>query len=136
MEKFTKYTTLIVVLHFIVVGIHGFAHNIIPIPTSILQYLFIISIVTIAPIVAAVMLWRKSFDTGTALLFCSMLGALIFGAYNHFIIISPDHVSQIPPTSWGRVFQTTAVILSVSETLGVGFGLWGLMKKGKLEKIQ
>ena len=74
-------------------------------------------------------------DTGIALLFCSMLGALVFGIYNHFILISPDHVSQIPATSWGKVFQITAVLLVISETLGVGVGLWGFRKKGKLEKI-
>lgn len=135
MEKFTKYVTLMVVFHFIVVGIHGLAHQIIPIPMSIVQYLFIILIITIAPIVATIMLWRKSFDTGTALLFGSMLVALVFGSYNHFLVISPDHVSQIPPTSWGKVFQITAVLLMISETLGVGVGLWGLMQKGKLEKI-
>ena len=135
MKKFTKYATLIVVLHLIVVGIHGFAHQIIPIPMSIVQYLLIIAIITIAPIVAIVLLQRKSLDTGIALLFGSMSVALVFGIYNHFFVISPDYVSQIPPTSWGKVFQITAVLLMISETLGVGVGLWGLMQKGKLEKI-
>ena len=136
MTTFIKYATGLVVFHFVVSAIHGLAHQIIPIPTSILQYLFIIPIIIISPIVATIMLWRKFINTGTALLFYSMLGALIFGVYNHFIVISPDHISQIPSTSWGKLFQITAVVLAILETLGVGVGLWGLMKKEKLEQIQ
>lgn len=135
MEKIIKYTILIVLFHFIVAGIHGVAHQIIPIPLSILQYLFVISIITISPIVAVVLLQKKIYDTGIALLFGSMLGALVFGVYNHFVVISPDHISQIPTTNWGKIFKITAYLLMILETLGVGIGLWGLIKKKKLKEI-
>ncbi|NJL78530.1 MAG: hypothetical protein HC836_37610 [Richelia sp. RM2_1_2] len=135
MEKLTLYAILIASFHFIVVGIHGFAHQIIPVPISMLQSLFIISIITITPVVAIVLLRRESFYTGMALLFGSMLGASIFGIYNHFIVISPDHISQIPATNWGKVFQITAFLLMISEILGVGISLWGLITKEKRERI-
>ncbi|KST68065.1 hypothetical protein [Mastigocoleus testarum] len=131
MKKFTNYAIIVTLFHFVVVGIHGFAHQVIPVPVSILQYLFIIPVITIAPIVAIVLLQGKSFYTGITLLFCSMLGALVFGVYNHFIVISPDHISQIPVTSWGKVFQITAFLLLISEVVGVGISLWGLINKEK-----
>ena len=135
MERITKYAILIVSLHFLLVVIHGLAHQIIPIPTSILQYLFIIPIIVIAPVVAMVLLQRKLFDAGMVLLFGSMLGALVFGIYNHFLVISPDHIDQIPATNWGKAFQITAFLLMISEILGVSISLWGLRKKQKLANI-
>jgi hypothetical protein len=134
-QQFLKFSTLLVILHFVVVAVHGIAHQIIPVPISIFQYLFIISIITIAPIVAVVMLQRNLTKTSTALLLCSMLGALFFGIYNHFIVISPDHISQIPATGWGQVFKITSVLLFLSETVGVVIGLWGLIRQEKLAKI-
>ena len=62
MNRFSQYLTLIVVFHFIVVVFHGSAHHMIPIPTSLLQSLFIISIITLAPLVGTIILWRKSFN--------------------------------------------------------------------------
>lgn len=135
MEKPTKYATVIALFHFVLVGIHGVAHLIIPVPLSILQYLFVISIITVAPIVAVVLLQKQSYDIGMALLFGSMLGALVFGVYNHFIVITPDHISQIPATNWGKAFEITAFGLMISETLGTGIGLWELTKKEKLKEI-
>ncbi|MDJ0590113.1 MAG: hypothetical protein QNJ72_08985 [Pleurocapsa sp. MO_226.B13] len=135
MERITKYAILIVSLHFLLVVIHALAHQIIPIATSILQYLFIIPIIVITPVVAMVLLQRKLFDAGIVLLFGSMLGALVFGIYNHFLVISPDHIDQIPATNWGKAFQITAFLLMISEILGVSISLWGLRKKQKRENI-
>lgn len=136
MQQFLQFSVLLVVFHFIVVGVHGIAHQIIPVPISALQYLFIVLIITLAPVVAVVMLQNNFSKTGAVLLLCSMLGALIFGIYNHFIVISPDHISQIPATSWGQTFKITTVLLAFSETLGVVIGLWGLIQQRKLAKIQ
>ena len=135
MEKVIRYAIAISLLHFVLVGIHGVAHQVVPVPLSILQYLFVISIITITPIVAVVMLQKQSYNLGMALLFGSMLGSLLFGVYNHFIAISPDHISQIPATNWGKAFVISAFGLMISETLGTGIGLWGLIEKGKLEQI-
>ncbi|MGL4881755.1 MAG: hypothetical protein ACRC8K_11895 [Waterburya sp.] len=136
MQQFLQSSVLLVVFHFIVTGVHGIAHQIIPVPISALQYLFIVPIITLAPVVAVVMLQNNFSKTGAVLLLCSMLGALIFGIYNHFIVISPDHISQIPATSWGQIFKITTVLLAISETLGVVIGLWGVIQQRKLAKIQ
>jgi hypothetical protein len=47
-----------------------------------------------------------------------MTGSLMFGIYNHFIAISPERVSQMPFTEWGWLFQFTALLLVVTESLG------------------
>lgn len=48
-----------------------------------------------------------------------MLGSLIFGFLYHYIIISPDHVSHLPPGAAQGTFRITAVLLLVTEALGV-----------------
>jgi hypothetical protein len=56
----------------------------------------------------------------------SMTGALLFGIYNHFISMSPDHISQISFAGWGVLFQVTAILLLVIEGIGCGVGVWAL----------
>ena len=65
-----------------------------------------------------------------------MGGALAFGLYNHFILVGPDHVSQIPIMGWGLLFQITAVFLAITEGLGVGVSLWGLKNILQQEVVQ
>jgi len=50
----------------------------------------------LAPIAAMILLWAPLQQTGSWLLLSSMAGAILFGLYHHFIVISPDHVSQVP----------------------------------------
>src|ERR1043165_9661672 len=44
-----------------------------------------------------------------------MLGALIFGACYHYLIISPDHVAHLPPGDARSLFRTTALLLEITE---------------------
>jgi hypothetical protein len=47
-----------------------------------------------------------------------MIGAILFGIYNHFVIMSPDHVSQISLFGWGMLFQITAILTLIIDGLG------------------
>jgi hypothetical protein len=38
---------------------------------------------------------------------------------NHFVLASPDHISQVDP-QWRPLFTTTAIMLAVTEALGAG----------------
>ena len=129
MAKVAKYGTSVVVAHAIVVGLHGFTHEVLPVSLSLFQSCFIGVVICFAPILAAILLWTQCARVGAVVLLGSMLGALAFGLYNHFILISLDHVSQVPFTGWGFLFQITAVLLAVMEGLGVGVGIWGLSNK-------
>ena len=48
-------------------------------------------------------------------------GALVFGFVNHFILISPDHVSHVTP-DWRPLFAASAALLVVTEAAGVAAG--------------
>jgi hypothetical protein len=127
--------TAIVLLHVIAHGLHGLAHVQIPVPLSLLQSVFIGGVIFLAPIVAAGFLWTKLDRIGCWLLLGSMAGAILFGIYNHFIVISPDHVSQVAFTGWGWLFQITAILTLIIDGLGLGLSLWALKAMPKPEKV-
>jgi hypothetical protein len=49
-------------MHVIVHGLHGFAPQGTPSPLSLLQSLFVGVVVTLAPIIAAVLLWTQFYQ--------------------------------------------------------------------------
>ncbi len=124
-----------VVLHAIAHGLHGLAHGNIPISLSSSQSLFIVTVVFLAPIIAAVLLWTSFYRIGHWLLVGSMAGAFLFGLYNHFLIMSPDHVSHVSFTGWGLLFQITAILTLVIDGLGCWIGVWGLKFISQLEEV-
>lgn len=112
-----------ILIHAVVTGLHGAAHQRLGITLSSLQILFVVIVINVAPLLAGLLLWKRVLRFGATLLGISMAGGLIFGVYNHFVAISPDHVSHVVNTtqeSWVLIFQTTAVLLAVIE----GFGVW------------
>lgn len=121
-----RYGTILVVIHTIVVALHGLAHQKISVPLSLVQSLFVSIVIVLAPIMAAVLLWTRFYHLGRWLFFVSMTGALLFGIYNHLIAITPDHISQISFEGWGVLFQATAILLVITEGVGCGVGVWAL----------
>lgn len=131
MPSIIRYATIVVSIHTIVVGLHGLAHARISVPLSQTQSLFVGSIIVFAPIAALSLLWASLnwtvlHQVGRWMLLSSMLGALLFGIYYHFIVVSSDHISQIPLTSWGILFHVTAILLILIEGFGCFMSGWGL----------
>jgi hypothetical protein len=124
--KVVQYGTAIVVLHSIAHGLHGLTHVQIPVPLSLLQLVFIGIVIWLVPIIAAALLWTPFYRIGGWLLLSSMVGAVLFGIYNHFIVISPDHVSQVSFTGWGLLFQLTAILTLIVDGLGSWIGYWAV----------
>jgi hypothetical protein len=122
--KFALSGMIVVVLHAIVNAIHGLAHLEIPITLSLVQSLFVVVVITIAPLVAIVLLWTQFCRIGGWLLLGSMAGSLLFGIYHHYIAISPDHVSQISFTGWELLFQITAILIVIVDSLGCLISVW------------
>jgi hypothetical protein len=118
--KIAQVGTALVVLHTITHGLHGLAHVKIPIPLSALQSWFISGVILLAPIVAAVLLWTPFHRVGSWLLLSSMTGAILFGLYNHLLVISPDHISHVALSGWGWLFQITAMLTLIVD----GCGCW------------
>ncbi|HEY9664316.1 MAG TPA: hypothetical protein V6C65_38215 [Allocoleopsis sp.] len=133
--KIAQSGTAIVVLHAIAHALHGLAHVKIPVSLSSLQSVFIVAVIFLAPIVAAILLGTKFDRIGSWLLLSSMAGAILFGIYNHLIVMSPDHVSQVSFASWGLLFQITAVLTLIIDGVGCWIGVWGLKSTPQLKEV-
>jgi predicted outer membrane lipoprotein len=114
---------LVVLAHLAVTVLHGRAHTGAEVPVSAVASLFIFSVIVVAPVVGAVMLWFFSIEGGAWLLALSLAASLIFGVVNHFILESPDHVARIA-SEWKGLFTVTAVLLALTEALGSGLAFW------------
>lgn len=113
-------------LHALISFLHGTAHQNLDVQLSQLQTVFVAVVITITPIIAAVLLWKDVTTIGSILLVCSMTGSLIFGVYNHFVAISPDHVAHLANTTdknWIWIFRSTAVLNAVIEAFGIWIGV-------------
>ncbi|MEH2262961.1 hypothetical protein [Nostoc sp.] len=133
--KIAQYGTAIVVIHAIAHGLHGLAHVEIPVPLSILQSLFVGIVIYAIPIIAVVLLWTQFYRIGSWLLLFSMAASILFGIYNHLIVISSDHVSQVSFAGWGLLFQITAILTLIVDGFGSWIGIWPLKTIQEPEKV-
>ncbi|MEH2138287.1 hypothetical protein [Nostoc sp.] len=133
--KIAQYGTAIVVIHAIAHGLHGLAHVEIPVPLSILQSLFVGIVIYAIPIIAVVLLWTQFYRIGSWLLLFSMAASILFGIYNHLIVISSDHVSQVSFAGWGLLFQITAILTLIVDAFGSWIGIWALKTIQEPEKV-
>ena len=132
MFKAARFALFVIVIHAAIAALHGAAHRALNIELSRSQLLFVAAVVVIAPLLAGVLLLKRGGSSGSILLALSMAGALVFGLYNHFVLVGPDHVSHVPgpPGSlWVTVFQVTAALLALSEAAGAVAGLLMLKKR-------
>jgi len=117
-----KSLAAIVILHFGVVLWHGAAHTQIPVPLTPVQNAFVGFVIVLLPLVGAVLLWTGRPRAGAWLITLSMLGSLLFGLINHFVLASPDYVLAIPADAWRHSFVLSAVLLAVTEGMGAVLG--------------
>jgi hypothetical protein len=94
---------------------------------SVLANGYIVAVLFVGPVLAAGLLWTSAARGGAWLLLGSMLGSLLFELYNHYLVMSPDHVSQVPHGGWGQVFEATAAATIVLEGLGCAVAIYLLM---------
>jgi hypothetical protein len=52
-----------------------------------------------------------------------MFGSLVFGLYDHFLAVGPDHIHWQPPNAWGTTFVLTAYLLLITEAIGTYIGV-------------
>jgi len=119
---------ILVALHLIVSLVHGAAHVNLHIDLAAWQQVYVLVVITLLPLVSAVMLWRR-WRGGFLLLLCSMIGSLLFGGYYHFIAAGADNVSSLGAHAWAGPFQITAGLLALTEATGVLVGALGALKK-------
>ena len=131
-----KVTPLTVVaIHFVVVVLHSMAHQVLPVNATRAQLAFIIPVIVVAPVIAAIMLVKFE-KAGMVLLTASMLGSFLFGIYYHFIADTIDHVAHVAhrePLFWSQMFLITSYLLAITEAAGFAVGLiWLLRQKQSL----
>ena len=120
--------TIAVLAHLAVSFVHGYAHQQLGVGLTTWQNTYVLIVITLAPLIALALVWLRRVRLGFALLALSMAGSFIFGGYYHFIGISPDHVSHLPPGDAQEVFRVTALLLLCTELFGVILGVVGLRR--------
>jgi hypothetical protein len=113
----------IVALHFVVSLLHGAAHLHYEIPLAMWQHVYIVTVISIAPLAAGALLLFRRLRAGAWLLLVSMGGALAFGVYFHFLLTGPDHISSVNLEGWGMLFTASAFFLAAIEAWGVTVAL-------------
>jgi hypothetical protein len=107
---------------------HGSAHTQLAIGLPPEKNAFVYVVILIAPIVAAGLVWTRYISIGLWVFFLSMLGALLFGAYHHYVLVSPDNIAHLPggsPESRSQFVTSAAVIalLELASALAAAFSL-------------
>ena len=119
-------STVSVLAHLVVSIVHGRAHERLSVGLSNWQNVYVIAVILLAPLVALALAFTRYLRAGLWLLLASMLGALIFGACYHYVIISPDHVAHLPAGDARGLFRITALLLLLTEALAVAVAGIGL----------
>jgi hypothetical protein len=107
---------------------HGSAHTHLGIELSTEQTLFIYIVIIIAPVVAAILAWTRYESMGLWMFFLSMLGNFLFGAYHHYVLVSPDNISHLPPGTpeSHSHFITSAGVIALVELASALYGAFCL----------
>jgi len=126
--------TSLVVVHLIASLWHGNAHTQLGIGLPPWKTAFVFAVILIAPIVAAVLVWTRYILAGLWVFSLCMLGAFLFGAYHHYVMVSPDNIGHLPagsPESHGQFITSAAVIalLELAASLYGAFCLWREQKR-------
>lgn len=120
--------TVVVAVHGLVNAAHAAAHWELGVEMSKSQETFIVVVIGLGPLVAAVLVWTGYARLGAVILTGSMAAALVFGVYYHYVAISPDHVEHLPPGDAQGLFRASAVLVAASQALGIVVGLWGIRR--------
>ena len=110
-----------VLVHLVISVVHGAAHTGANVPLSRAANVFVYTVILAGPL-AGLVLIRPARQVGGWLIAGTMAASLVFGIVNHFVLMSPDHVSQVAP-AWRPLFAMTAALLAVTEALGAGLAI-------------
>ncbi len=124
MKRIHVLAIAIVILHALIVIPHGMAHSHLQIQMNQWQNVYILLVINVLPLLAAILIWRRK-RIGFLILLFSMAGSFLFGGFYHFIAAGPDNVASLTAHPWTQTFQWTAILLAVSEATGFLVGIRG-----------
>jgi NADPH:quinone reductase-like Zn-dependent oxidoreductase len=120
--------TGLVIVHLAASIWHGGAHTSLAITLPAEKTLFVYIVILIAPIVAAALVWTRFFSIGLWVFFLSMLASFLFGAYHHYLLVSPDNIGHLPagsPEAHSQ-FITSAAVIALLELAAALYGAYCL----------
>jgi hypothetical protein len=127
--EFVRIAALVLIgIHAAVLAGHDSAHRGLGVDLVLWQTVYAYTLIVAGPLLAAGLLVAARMRAGFAVLAISMLAALSFGAFFHYVAVSPDHVSHLPHGPEQPLFRSTAALMAILELAGVGFGWWGYRK--------
>ena len=91
--------TGLVLIHLAATVWHGEAHTQLAIALPPEKNIFVYVVILLAPLVSSVLVWTRHLSLGLWIFFLSMLGAFLFGAYHHYVMVSPDNIGHLPDSS-------------------------------------
>ena len=118
--------TGLILLHFVVMSLHGVAHQRMGIHLEPWQRAFVGSVIFAGPLIALAALWMFRKEVGTVLLALSMAGSLMFGTCYHFFLSTSDNVFYLGQSGWAHWFMATAVLLAIIEMACCVWCVWTL----------
>lgn len=120
--------TALVVIHLAATLWHGDAHTKLAIGLPPEKTAFVFVVILIAPVVAAGLIWTRYVSIGLWVFFLSMLGALLFGAYHHYVMTSPDNIGHLPAGTpeFHSQFISSAAVIALLELVSALYGAFCL----------
>jgi len=112
----------LVIIHLVISTIHGAAHQGAAVMLNTFGYVYVLVVITLAPLVSAALLFTRLKKIGALLLGLSMFGSFIFGFWYHFLSHTNDNVTEVLGP-WHSTFLWTAIALAVIELAGTFLGL-------------
>jgi len=113
----------IVLLHLGISTIHGLAHQGAMVALNTFGYVYVLVVITVAPLVAAGLLFSRWARMGALLLASSMLESFVFGVWYHFLSATSDNVVEVHGP-WSFMFLWTAIALAIIELTGALLGIF------------
>src|SRR5262245_14015066 len=110
----------VVMLHLIVAVVHGSAHTGAAVAQGPVAMAFIFLVILAGPLLGMAWMWPNP-RAGATLIGITMAASLLFGVINHFILPGADRVDHVA-TAWRGMFESTAVLLVVTEAAGAALG--------------
>jgi hypothetical protein len=119
---------VLVAIHLAVAVWHGNAHTALAIALPPEKNAFLFIVILIAPLVAASLMWTRYLLVGLWMIVLSMLGALLFGVYHHYLMVSPDNIGHLPTGSADAQssFIASAAALALLELASALYGAYYL----------
>ncbi|MXW61889.1 MAG: hypothetical protein F4003_08940 [Acidimicrobiaceae bacterium] len=127
--RFEQLTLLAVALVHVVVQLaHGYSHIVADVPNTAVQWVFILTVIVVLPLVAVAVAFRRDVRLGASLFAVSMLASFFFGYLLHFVIDSPDLHSNVVGEH-ESIFFHSALNLALIELVGFVSGLLIAIRK-------